>query len=154
MDKQKVINAGSGAGFEAIGVQKAYVDYPIENKTGKIKQLNYILNGTSALKKRIKHETNRKEPFTSGTDAKDGSNVVVLMKTSFFEHVKKAFMKDLAVMDEVIEIGNASATKASSSLSGDAFVEYALDVRFRSSDHIHDVKLTAYATTCKLQVQH
>ena len=120
---------------------------------GKVNQVNYTLNDTAALKKKLRHETNRKEPFTNGSDAKDGSNVVILLKTSFFEHMKMTYLKDLSVMAGITEITNALATKASTNMSGDAFVEYALDVRFIVSGHNHGVKLTAYPTTCKVMIQ-
>ena len=37
---------------------------------------SYILNDTGALKKKIRHES-RKEPFNQGTEARDGSNIVL-----------------------------------------------------------------------------
>ena len=125
----------------------------LETPVGRIIQMNYVLNDAAALKKKLRNETNRKEPYTAGSDAKDGSNVVILMKTSFFEHVKSAFMKDMMNTDNIVEIGNATASKAPSGNSGDAFVEYALEIKFKAGGNSHGVKLTAYATSCKLQIQ-
>ena len=79
---------------------------------GKTIQRNYILNDTAALKKKIKHE-NRKEAFTTGNEAKDGSNTVILCKTSFFEHVKDNYIKSLSKMENIIEIVNAVWSKSS-----------------------------------------
>ena len=64
-------------------------------KKGRVIQETYVLNDKAALKKKLSNETSRKEAFNAGTDARDGSNVVILMKTSFFEHVKSSFMEDL-----------------------------------------------------------
>ena len=122
-------------------------------KKGRVIQETYILNDTAALKKKVRWENGRKEPFNTGADAKDGSNVVVLMKTSFFEYVKSWYMQDLIKMDGVTSIENAVGTKAQTSSSGDAFVEYALEVSFKVDEHIHAVKFTAYATTCKIMIQ-
>ena len=47
-----------------------------------------------------------------GREARDGSNMVVQMKTSFFEHVKAEFIKDLVVMDGIEKIENALGAKA------------------------------------------
>ena len=56
--------------------------------SGRTVQKDYILNDISALKKKVRHET-RPEAFDTGSEASNGSNVVIQMKTSFFEHVKK-----------------------------------------------------------------
>ena len=128
-------------------------DQNCSKKKGRVIQKNYVLNDTSALKKKVRNETSRKEAFNYGTDSKDGSNVVILMKTSFFEHMKACFIQDLRQMDGIIEIDNAIGSKAPTEQSGDAFVEYALDIAFKVDSNIHSVKFTAYATTCKVQVQ-
>ena len=54
---------------------------------GQVVQKGYVLNDTGALKKKLRQES-RKEPFNLGVEARDGSNMVIEMKTSFFEHVK------------------------------------------------------------------
>ena len=56
-------------------------------------------------------------------------------------------------MDGIISIENAVATKAQTGNSGDAFVEYGMDVTFEVEKNIHIVKFTAYATTCNLLIQ-
>ena len=120
---------------------------------GAIIQQNYVLNDTAALKKKLRNETKTKEPFNTGTDGKDGSNVVLLMKTSFFEHVKSAFIQDLINKEGISGIENAVATKAQTAHSGDAFVEYALEIGFVVDATKYMVKFTAYPTTCKIMVQ-
>ena len=50
-------------------------------KKGQVVQRNYVLNDTAALKKKKRHET-RKEPYNLGMEARDGSNMVIQMKTS------------------------------------------------------------------------
>ena len=124
-----------------------------QQSRGRVIQENYVLNDTAALKKKVRNETSRKEPYNTGADAKDGSNVVILMKTSFFELVKSSFMQDLINMDGVTLIKNAVGKKALPTNSGEAFVEYALDVSFEVEKTVHVIKFTAYATTCKLQIQ-
>ena len=61
-------------------------------------------------------------------------------------------MQDLMKMEGVNSIENAVATKAKSG-SGDAFVEYAMDIKFEVDKATHAIKFTAYATTCKLMIQ-
>ena len=63
--------------FELITVRKA----------GSSRTL-YVLNDRAALKKKMNNESNMKDPFNNGTDAKDGSNVVILMKTSFLSMLR------------------------------------------------------------------
>ena len=122
-------------------------------KTGKIIQQNYVLNDSAALKKKLRNETKMKEPFNTGTDSKDGSNVVILMKTSFFEHVKGNLIQDLLKIDDITKIENAVAAKAQTANSGDAYVEYAMVITFVAENSSHAIKLTAYATTCKVMIQ-
>ena len=95
-------------------------------KKGQVVQRNYVLNDVAALRKKKKHET-RKEPYNLGTEARDGSNMVIQMKTSFFEHVKAEFIKDLVCMEGIELVENALGAKASTESSGEAFVEYLLD---------------------------
>ena len=120
---------------------------------GRVIQDIYVLNDAAALKKKMRNEMDRREPFDSGANAKDGSNVVVLMKTSFFEYLKSAFMQDLIEREEISEIGNAVATKAQTTSSGEAFVEFAMDITFETEKIKHVVKFIAYATTCKVMIQ-
>ena len=87
-------------------------------------QRNYVLNDTAALKKKIKHETSHKDPFNHGTEAKDGSNVVLLFKTSFFEHMKDNFIQDLMNMEGITSIHNADGAKVNSESSGDPLLNF------------------------------
>ena len=120
---------------------------------GKVVQRNYVLNDTAAMKKKLKNEMNKKEPYDKGVDAKDGSNVVLFLKTSLFEYVKSQMMQDLLKMDEVRKIDNAVGIKVKSANSGDGFIEFALDVTFEVYKSFYTVKFTAYATTCKIMIQ-
>jgi uncharacterized C2H2 Zn-finger protein len=56
-------------------------------------------------------------------------------------------------MDKVTTIENAVGTKVQTGNSGQAFVEYAMDIKFKVDETIHAVKFTAYATTCKIMIQ-
>ena len=61
------------------GSQSNEIDQAVNSPLfGRTVQKNYILNDTAALKKKIKHE-NRKEAFTPGNEARDGSNTAILI---------------------------------------------------------------------------
>ena len=124
----------------------------LSNNQSNIQKRNYILNESNALKKKLKHE-NRNEPFNSGTEARDGSNVVLLMRTSFFEHTKSQFIKDITKNADIVNVDNALGSKVSSANSGEAFVEYSADVTFKLDNESYIVKLTAYTTSCTIMVQ-
>ena len=112
---------------------------------------NYTLNDSNALKKKLRNE-DRKEPFNLGTEAKDGSNVVLKLKTSFFEYAKHNLLNDLSKNDAIEKIENELGSTASSN-SGEAFVEYSMDIFFQCKEKSFAVKLTAYTTTCRLMFQ-
>ena len=118
-------------------------------KKGQVVHRNYFLNDSGALQKKVRHEK-RKDPFNQGTEARDGSNVVVLLKTSFFEHVKGNFVNELEKVEGIEIVENAVGAKASTENSGEAFVEYSFDISFKAKDKIYTTKLTAYTTTCKM----
>ena len=63
-------------------------------RRGQVIEKDYTLNDTAALKKKIRNES-RKEAFNLGIEARDGSNMVIEMKTSFVEHVKGNFINDM-----------------------------------------------------------
>ena len=113
---------------------------------GKVFVKNYVLNDIAALKKKIRHE-GRKEAFTMD-EAKDGSNTVTLSRTSFFEHIKLNFLDALQKMKGITRTINATAVKAATEVSGDAFVELSLEISFMVTNTEYTVKLTAYTTTC------
>ena len=121
-------------------------------KKGQVLQKNYILNDSAALKKKMKHE-DREDPFNMGVEARDGSNMVVEMKTSFFEYVKAEFINDLIRTSGIVSVENGLASKAKTENSGTAFVEYSLDVSFNVLDKVFVTKLTAYTTSCRIMFQ-
>ena len=121
-------------------------------KKGQVIKKNYVLNDSGALRKKVRHE-DRKDAFNQGTEARDGSNVVVLLKTSFFEHVKANFVNELEKNEGIEIVQNAIGTKVCTENSGEAFVEYSFDISFKVQDKIHTTKLTAYTTTCKMMFQ-
>ena len=121
-------------------------------KKGNVTQRNYVMNDLGALRKKLKHE-GRKNDFIISKEAKDGSNTIVQMKASFFDFTKAKFIDDILKHAEVDGIQNAEAAKATTETSGDAYVEYSMDVTFRVKDKVHTTKLTAYTTTCQLMFQ-
>ena len=79
-------------------------------KKGNVCQRNYVLNDSNALKKKVKNEK-RTEPFNLGTEARNGANMVVQMKTSFFEHFKSNFINDIVKKGDIENVENALGTK-------------------------------------------
>ena len=122
------------------------------SRKGRVVQRNYVLNDTAALKKKLRHET-RKDPYNMGTEARNGSNIVMELRTSFFEHVKAKFVNDLLGNDGIKHVENAQGAKASTESSGDAYVEYTVDIVFQVQDKEYTVKLTAYTTSCRVMFQ-
>ena len=82
--------------FEDASLDKKHGDVQVSNSKmkGQVIQKNYVLNDSSALKKKKRNES-KKEPYNLGTEARDGSNMVIQAKTSFFEHVKAQFIDDI-----------------------------------------------------------
>ena len=76
------VSAIKEAGNELVAKPSRYEPVIQEAGKGLVVQRNYVLNDSTALKKKLRQE-NRKEPFSLGTEARDGSNMVVQMKTSF-----------------------------------------------------------------------
>ena len=93
---------------------------------GQTIQRNYVLNDIGALKKKIRHES-RKDPYNQGTEARDGSNMVLLFKTSFFEYLKYNFINDLVKASGIDNVHNVIGAKVNSESSGEAFVEFSLE---------------------------
>ena len=123
-----------------------------DRKKGKVVQKNYVMNDLGALRKKLKHEGRKKE-FILAKEAIDGSNAIIQTRASFFEFVKAKFIDDLQENDDIVDIQNAEAAKAPTESSGDAYVEYSMDIVFKVMDMVHTVKLTAYTTTCRLMIQ-
>ena len=134
------------AGGKSLGIAAPTV------KKGQVIQKNYILNDTAALKKKMRQES-RKEAYNMGVEARDGSNMVIETKTSFFEHIKACFINDLVKMNGIESVENAVAAKAPTENSGGAFVEYSLDITFRVKEVLYTTKLIAYTTTCRMMFQ-
>ena len=109
-------------------------------KKGKVVQRNYILNDVAALKKKLRAE-GKKHEVAIGKEAKDASNITVPMKASFFEFVKNNFIEDLSNNSSILNIDNAVGTKAATDGSGDAYVEYSMEITFKAHKHDHCVKL-------------
>ena len=124
----------------------------VSGKKGKVIQRNYVMNDLGALKKKLRQE-GRKHEFSFVKEAKDGSNAVVQMKASFFDYTKAKFIEEIQQSDDIISVENAEAAKATTDSSGDAYVEYSLDIKFKANKAEHTVKLIAYTTTCQLMFQ-
>ena len=121
-------------------------------KKGKVVQRNYIMNDLGALRKKLNHE-GRKQDFRIAKEAKDGSNTIIQMRASFFDFIKAKFIDELSQNVEIDDIQNAEAAKAATESSGEAYVEYSMEITFRAKDMTHIVKLIAYTTTCQLMIQ-
>ena len=127
------------------------VDIP-SRKNCSSKQRNYVLNDVGALKKKVGHEK-RTHDIIISKEAKDFSNVIIIMRASFFEYVKANFILELENNPFIIKIENAEGVKAVTETCGDAFVEYSLEITFSHQDNSHTVKLTAYTTTSQIMIQ-
>ena len=62
-------------------------------------------------------------------------------------------MSDLLVDALIVDVGNAEAAKVETIMSEEAFVEYQINITFKVNGKRHTVKLTAYTTTCSIQIQ-
>ena len=125
----------------------------LKTKRGRTLQRNYTLNEVSALKKKLDCETDRRSNFYMGNEASNGANIQVMMKTSFFEYTKAKFIEDIQASGVVTSVENATRVKVGTETQGEAFVEYAVTISFMVHSIEHTIKLTAYATTCKIMVQ-
>ena len=148
-----VVKTGDHSSMSNMAECGASAAVPSQNiRKGQVIQRGYVLNDTGALKKKLRHES-RKEAFTLGVEARDGSNMVIEMKTSFFEYMKSNFINDVTKKDGIESIENAVAAKAQTESSGNAFVEFSLDIGFKVLDKILFTKLTAYTTSCRVLFQ-
>ena len=123
-----------------------------DKKMGKVIQRNYVMNDVGALRKKMSHEK-RKHDFVLAKEAKDGSNVIIQMRASFFEFTKAKFIDEIQHNDDVSDVQNGEAVKAATEGSGDAYVEYSMDISFMAKDKAHTIKMIAYTTTCQLMIQ-
>ena len=78
---------------------------------------------------------------------------MIALKASLFEVFKRKFISDLQEDPNVISIKNAEGVKVSTLESGEAYVEYMMEIYFKAKSVQHGVKFTAYSTTCQLQIQ-
>ena len=112
MDLQAIQDASSSKSqpslLPSVSTKKKESAVGVSGKMGKIVQRNYILNDVGALKKKLKHE-GRKSEFEIGTEAVDGSNIIVPLKASFFEFVKAHMVHDLEEKDDIKCVENAEA---------------------------------------------
>ena len=115
-----------------------------KNKYGRTVHRTYQLNDVNSLRKKLKCETARKTEFAIEKEARNGSNVKIEMKTSFFEFAKARLIQDLQANVDIVSIENGEAVKAATELNGDAYVEFSLEISFKASNYNHRIKLTAY----------
>jgi hypothetical protein len=75
------------------------------------------------------------------------------MKASFFDFTKAKFIEEIQQNDDINDVQNGEAAKAATEGSGEAYVEYSMDISFKAKDKAHTKKLIAYTTTCQLMIQ-
>ena len=126
-------------------------DVPIGLKQA-VRLREYTLNDVGALKKKVVHEK-RKVDIMIEKEAKDLSNVTILMRASFFEHVKSAFVPELTKHPEFVSFDNMEGVKAATESHGEAYVEYSVAITFKVNNHTHQIKITAYTTTSSIMIQ-
>ena len=67
--------------------------------------------------------------------------------------MKANFIQDLEDNDDILKIENAEGVKATTENSGDAYVEYSMEISFLVGQSTHTVKLIAYITTSQQMIQ-
>ena len=105
-----------------------------------------------AINKKIKAESRRKNLVPK--EATDGSNMTVALRASAFEFIKAKFISEIKDDKDIISITNGEGFKVATGSSGDAFVEYQMDIAFTCEGRKHGVKFKAFTTTCNIMVQH
>ena len=112
---------------------------------------NYVLYELEAMRKKLSCQQ-RNPAVSIEREAKNGSTINVLVKTSLFEYTKVKLLDALKNDPEVVETKQTVTATAPSKHSGMADVEYQLECVYKASEHEHKVKITCYTTTCNLLV--
>ena len=121
-----------------------YSEIPIEKKTYKISQLT-ALEGKF---KKINTELSVDE------EKNEGRSIMVNMKTSAFEVMKRRF---LGLLEKHPQVKNASlvrTAKAQTEDNEEADMEYHIDVEIVIEGNEHKIKLKVFNSNCRIQVQH
>ena len=121
-----------------------YSEIPIEKKTYKISQLT-ALEGKF---KKINTELSVDE------EKNEGRSIMVNMKTSTFEVMKRRF---LGLLEKHPQVKNASlvrTAKAQTEDNEEADMEYHIDVEIDIEGNEHKIKLKVFNSNCRIQVQH
>ena len=100
----------------------------------------------------MRHE-NRKHDIAIGKEAKDFSNISVVMRPSFFDFVKANFVQDLQKSSDILKVANIEGIKVATEDHGEAFVEYSVEITFEANKGCHTIKLTAYTTNSHVMIQ-
>ena len=104
-----------------------------DKRKGTVIQRSYVMNDLGALRKKLKHE-GRKQDFMISNEARDASNTVIQMKTSFFEFTKAKFTEEILQLEDIVTVNNAEAAKAATETSGEAYVEFSFDITFKAKE--------------------
>ena len=118
-------------------------DIPIEMKTYKLSQL-------SALEGRFKKISVN---LSIDEEKNDGRSIMVNIKTSTFEIMKRRLIGLLEKHILVKSVNLVRTAKASTEDYEDADVEYHLDVEMIVEENIHKLKLKVFNTNCRIQIQ-
>ena len=70
----------------------------------------------------------------------DGSNVTSPLTASLFDFIKHNFINDLQEDTDIIKIKNAEGVKEQTGLSGEAFVEFLMEMAFQAKGFHQEVK--------------
>ena len=120
------------------------------NESTSVVLQSYVLNDLKALEK--KWNLRNGEPINVSDEAKDGSNICVVLKTSLFEAVKNNLLQVIKT-DPDIEKAEITRTTKAKSNSGKADVEYIAKIYLNKGDNKHQIILTCYTTTCQIMLQ-
>ena len=120
------------------------------NETAKVVFVEYTLNDLSALETKL--EMCNAEPIKVSKEAKDGSSIHVVLKTSLFEAMKQVLIPTLNTDLDIEKAVTRRITKANSN-SGTASVEYMADIVLIKGANKHEIILKCFTTKCKIQIQ-
>ena len=121
-----------------------YGEIPIEKKSYKISQLSALEGKFRKINTELSVDEEKNE----------GRSIMVNMKTSTFEVMKKRF---IGLLEKHPHVKNATLVRTAKALTEndeDADMEYHIDVEIDIEGNEHKIKLKVFNSNCRIQVQH
>ena len=136
---------------DAVSTVKSSDKALTDTKGSNVIKKDYILNDLEAIKKKLDNEYLQPEIQIS-SEAVDGANTIISMKTSLFEYAKQFLMEALKQDTRIIKAEAVKKVVAKTNFHGEADVEFQLEITFVICNIQHKVKLLCYTTTCRMMV--